>query len=197
MKKTLFNAQPLAPLRSQAGFTVTEMAVVSLLFALILGSIIGLAVLTLRLSSGTTRQMELDSQARVVNLLVSEVKSSQLMGIYNYDGATFTSVPVGKPQVGNALSLTVANANGSTKQVIYYVNSQGQLFRSVLNGGSAKLWIDDITSSAPFSARDYTGTVLTVPSQKMLIDLRLTGVDANTQDFRQTITRQVTVGKRN
>jgi hypothetical protein len=183
--------------RARAAFTITEVAVVSTLMTLVLGSIIALSMFSLRVGSGANRQMELDSQARVVNLMVSEIKSAQEVVVQNYNGTTLTSIPIGQPIVGNALKLVIENDNGTTKEVIYWVDNDGDLFRTVVNGSGAKLWINDITSSTPFSAKDFAGNVLTTPSQRMIVDIRLTALDSNQQNFKQTVTRHVTVMKRN
>jgi hypothetical protein len=71
------------------------------------------------------------------------------------------------------------------------------LFRTVVSGSGAKLWINDITSSTPFSGKDFAGNILTAPNQRMVVDIRLTALDSNLQNFKQTVTRHVTVTKRN
>jgi len=183
--------------KTRAAFTITEVAVVSTLMLIVLGSIISLSIFSLRVSSGANRQLELDSQARVVNFMVSEIKTARDVAIQNYNGTTLTSIPVGQPLVGNALTLVIDNPNGTTKDVIYWVDTNGELFRTVVSGGGAKLWINDITSATPFSGKDFAGNILTTPSQRMIVDVRLTAVDSNQQNFKQTVTRHVTVSKRN
>jgi hypothetical protein len=182
-------------LRKRA-FTIVEVTIASALTTMIMGSVLMLSTFALRSIHGVAAQLQLNSQSRIVNKMILEMKEANLVSIQNYNGTTITPITTGQPIQGNSMLLTLPNGT-ATYQVIYWVNNSGQLYRSPLVGGTSQLWLTNITSATPFSARDYTGTIVTIPNANMLYGIALSALDPNTRDFRQVLSLQVSVNNRN
>jgi prepilin-type N-terminal cleavage/methylation domain-containing protein len=180
-----------------AGYTLVEVMIASAISALIMGPIIILYVFAARSSQGLNRQLEMNSNARVMNLMLTEIRSAQSVSIRNYDQNTFRVIAPGTPQCGNALLLTIYDASNTSRQVAYWL-SNSNLFRSTVNGSDGRLWLSNITNATPFSAQDYSGAVLSNLIDRVVVDVNL-GVmeDSNSRDFRQTLAIHTAGTKRN
>lgn len=182
--------------RGEAGFTLAEVMVASAIFTIIMGSIIALNLFSARVTSGIGRLLELSAQSNVLNLMVNDIKSSQQSSVQNYDGTAFTAIPLGQPQQGNALSVSIQNGT-NTQQVYYYVNSAGQLYRWDASANITRKYLTDITNTVAFSSQTYSGSVISNQIARTLIDINLLVVDSNPRDFRQTLTLRASAEKRN
>jgi type II secretory pathway component PulJ len=180
----------------QAGFALAQALVASAIFTMVMGSIMIFHVFFVRVSSGVSRQLELNSQARVVNIILNEIKQAQSVVIQNYDGSSFSTIPSGSLQQGNALIMTVPNGT-NTLQVFYWLNSTGQLYRATVSVARSKLWLNNITNSVPFAMKDYGGGVLSNLSSRTLVDVSLFALDSNVRNFRQTLALRSAAEKRN
>ena len=183
-----------------AGFTLAEAMVATSVFTLVMGSMLTLYVFSSKSISGTTMQLQLNTQAQVVNLMVNEIKSSRLTRVMAYDGTNFNNIAMGQAQKGNALSLSIPNGSfGTTNmlQVYYWVNSNGYLYRSSGGTVNRKLWMTCITNAVVFSLQDYTQRVASNLLGKSYIDINLYCYDNNTQNFLQSLTLMCGAQQRN
>jgi|GEM_PF-1475646 len=174
-----------------AAFTLAEVMVSTAVFTLVMGSMLTLYVFSSKSISGTTVQLQLNTQAQVVNLMVNEIKSSRLTRVMTYDGTNFTNIAMGQAQKGNALSLSVPNgAFGTTNMlpVYYWVNSNGYLYRSSGPTVNRKLWMTCITNTVVFSLQDYKQKIASNLLGKSYIDINLYCFDSNTRNFLQSLT---------
>ena len=172
-------------------FTLTEMMISLAVFTLTAYAMLTLNIFSLRSTSGVSRQLELASESRILNFMVRDVMAAQLVTIQTYSGGTFTNIPAGQPIQGNAMTITNAG-----QQVQYWVDSSGNLYRSIVGTGQ-NLWITSVTGSITFAVTDYTGTVLTIMPGRVLVDINFTAVDTNLQNFRQAIMIHTAVEMRN
>ena len=182
---------------SRAGFTLTEALVATALFALVSTAMIALYLFSGRLTSAVSRSLELSSRAGVLDVLSSEIKSSQVASVGNYDGMAFTPIPVGQAQQGNALRLTISTGGTNTRQSLYWVDSSKQLVRWDLNSNRTKIYLNDITNQLPFTSQTFGGAVISNQLARTLIDMNLCILDSNPNNFRQYLKLQATAEKRN
>ncbi len=184
-------------LSSSAAYTLLEVMITSFIFTLIMGSVIALNVFAARSSQGLSRQLEMNSNARVLNRLLMEIRSAQTVSIRNYNGSTFGVIPPGTQQRGNALLLTLYDTTNSTRQIAYWL-SNSNLFRATINGTDGRLWLSNITNSYPFSAQDYRGSTLSNLIDRVVVDISVgLIVDSNVKDYRQTLLVRTGGTKRN
>jgi type II secretory pathway component PulJ len=172
------------------GFTLAETMVTTAVFTLVMGSMLSLYVFSSKAISGTTVQLQLNTQAQVVNLMVNEIKSSRLTRVMTYNGTNMSSIAMGQAQKGNALSLSVPDgAFGTTNMlpVYYWIESNGYLYRA--SGGimKRKLWMTCITNTFVFSLQDYKGNIASNLLGKSYIDINLYCYDNNTRNFLQSL----------
>lgn len=177
-------------------FTFTEMLIAVSVFTLTMAAVLVLYGFSARVTSGVGRQIELSSRAHVVNMMVGEIKQAQSLEVRNYNGTSFQAIPVGQPQQGNALFMTVPVGSVAAR-IYYWVDNQGQLFRWQTNSASSKLWLNNITNTVPFRAVDYKGAVLSNLTARLLIDIDLAVVDSSDVNFRQTLLIRSAAEKRN
>ena len=182
--------------RRQGGFTLVETAVTTSVFTLIMGSVLYLYIFSARASSGICQQLLYGNQARVTSIMANEIKSAVSIAIQNYDGTNFTTVASGSAQQGNALSLTISNSS-SNFQVLYWLTTTGTLYRATVNTTRSRLYLSNITNSLPFSFQDYSGTILSNPNQRTLVDIDLFCLDPNPKNFRQVMYLNASVENRN
>jgi type II secretory pathway component PulJ len=182
---------------SCAAYTLVEVMVTSSIFTLIMGSVIALNVFAARSSQGLNRQLEMNSNARVLNRLLTEIRSAQSVSIRNYTGASFLVIPPGTAQRGNALLLTLYDNTNTTRQIAYWL-SNSNLFRTTVNGSDFRLWLTNITNSYPFSAQDHRGSTLSNLIDRVVVDISVgLIVDSNIKDYRQTLLIRTGGTKRN
>ena len=191
--------------RSNAGFKLVEM-----MFAM--GIIhVGhgqrahaLCLLGESATSAVSRQLDINNGARVVNFMVKEIKSAQSVAVQTYDGSSFSDIPAGSAQQGNALALTVPSGT-NTLQVWYWRNSSGQLYRATLNTGSSKVFLNNVTNTTPFALKNYSGGVHQQPDrahprgyQSVRTRRKREGLSSNTESAgcRRTTQLTRTVGRK-
>jgi type II secretory pathway component PulJ len=182
--------------RLDAGFTIVEMMFATGIFTLVMGSVLILYVFSARATSAVNRQFDINNGARVVNLMVKEIKSAQTVAVQSYDGSSFSAIPNGSAQQGNALMLTIPSGT-NTLQVWYWRNLSGQIYRASLNTGRSKLFLSNVTNTAPFALKNYGGAVITTITGRTLVDINIFVLDANVKDFRQTLNLRAAAEQRN
>ena len=178
------------------GFTLVETMVASGVFSLVTGSILVLYIFSARATNGVSRQLQLNSQARVLNFMADEIKRAQQVAVQNFNGTNFTAISPGQPQQGNALALVLPNGGG-TIQVFYWLTSSGELYRATLNSTNSKMWLNNITNTVPFAMKDYMGNVVSNQMQRTLISINIFALDTNTKNYRQQLILRSAVEKRN
>ena len=181
--------------KASTGFTLAELLVAISVFTLMMAGIFQLNIFSVRATIGVSKQLELSGQTDVVMFLTRDVKSATQATIQNYNGSTFTSIPVGQLQQGNALYLKTQVGAGPLQDVQYWVDSQGQLWRSV--AGISDFWLGDITAPAVFSETDYTGAIVTIPTARMLVDVNLSIKDNKLIYYTLPILIHTAIEKRN
>jgi hypothetical protein len=174
-----------------AAFTLAEAMVSTAAFTLVMGSMLALYIFTSKAISGTTVQLQLNTQAQVINLMVQEIKSSRTTRVMSYNGTNFSAIAMGQAQKGNALSLSVPDGSfgtTNTLQVYYWVDSNGYLWRSSGGTVNRKLWMTCVTNQVLFTLQDYSQKVLSNLCGKSYIDINLYCYDNNTRNFLQSLT---------
>ena len=181
-------------------FTLPEALMSTAVLTLVMGSMLSLYIFASKSISGTTVQLQLNTQAQVVNLMVNEIKSSRATRVMKYDGTNFTTIAMNEAQHGNALSLSVPNGAFGTTNILaiyYWVDSNGFLWRSSGNTVNRKLWMTCITNRTIFTLQDYSQRVLSNLCGKSYIDINLYCYDNNTRNFLQSLTMLCGAQQRN
>jgi hypothetical protein len=138
----------------------------------------------------------MNNGARVVNFMANEIKSAKSVTVMSYDGTSLSSLIAPTPLQGNALSVTISNSL-TTAQVYYFLDATGRLYRAVSNINNKKLWLDNITNTAPFTLKTLAGTVATNSAQRAAVNIDIYALDSNVRNFRQAVIVRESAMKRN
>ena len=183
--------------RATAAFTLAETMVGTAVFTLVFASIIALYLLSGRVTSGVNRSLELGSRAGVLDVMTTEIKSCLGVSVGTYNGTTFTAIPVGELQQGNALRLTLPTTGTNTQLIQYWVDNSKQLVRWDLNANRTRVYLTDITNTVAFTSETFAGAVISNQIARTLIDINLQILDSNPNNFRQYLKLQASAEKRN
>ncbi len=154
-------------------YTLTEIMVASALFSLVILGSIGANIFGLRLYGITKAKLGASDEAReAVSQLVNEVRGAKIVRVGNGSLNSFTSIPKGQPQAGNALQ--VFPTTNSTPFIRYYWDSTDTRFKRTTDGaGSSIVVANFITNQIVFRAEDHLGNVMTNGQNNRVINLKL------------------------
>ena len=166
MKLRLKNSRPQGGGPAAGGFTLTEIMVATAILVIVVGGIMSAHVFGLRMLQVNTTTLTATAWTRnVFGRLANEVRSSSGLLVGNLD-TTNTALPTfdellnGEPQQGNALM--IFPTTNTSNYIFYYVNPADQTFRRITDqSGSALILAYQITNSVVFTAKDYSGNLLT------------------------------------
>ena len=134
-----------------AGFTLVEMYVVLAVFAFLMIAIVATQFFAARVFTLAATKLTATAGARkVMNVMRDQIRaaSSVQVGIYNPANNSFTNIPIGTPQIGNAViiysnnpnaTVTFANMGSTNLGFIYFMNPQGSNICSVIYSNNAVL----------------------------------------------------------
>lgn len=157
----------------RAGYTLTEIMVAAALFSLVIMGSVGANIFGLRLYGITKAKLGASDEAReAVSRLVNEVRGAKIVRVGNGSLNSFTNVPMGQPQVGNALQ--IFPTTNSTPFIRYYWDSGDTRFKRTTDGaGSSVVVANFITNAIVFRAEDHLGNVMTNGQNNRVVNLKL------------------------
>jgi len=165
-----------------AGFTLVEMYVVMALFTFLVIAIVALQFFAARVYTLAATKLTATAAGRkVMNAIRDQVREGGVVyvGIYNPTTATFTNIPRGSLQIGNALVVYTNNPNNPNTTnlgTIFYMNQQASNMCSVVisNGTVLTATVANnivvyITNYYVFDAEDaYTNTLTTYENNRLI-----------------------------
>ena len=170
-----------------AGFTLVEIYVVSVLLILLVLAITATQFFAARVYTLAATKLTATAAGRkVMNDMRENIRGGGEVevGIYDPVGLTFTNLPLGSPQIGNALVIYSNNPNAYATPwgIIYYMNPQASNICSVacsntpptpLPGTLVNNLVVWITNYYVFDAEDAYTNVLTTYQNNRLIHIKL------------------------
>jgi type II secretory pathway pseudopilin PulG len=167
-----------------AGFTMVEMCVVMALFSFLMIAIVAIQFFAAHVYTlAATKLTATASGRKVMNIIRDQVRGADdvEVGIYDPVGNTFANIPIGTPQIGNALVIYTNNPNGQNTNyaIIYFVNtlasnvcSVGYIGTNVQTSTLANNIIVWITNYYAFDAEDCSNNILTTYENNRLIHVK-------------------------
>jgi Tfp pilus assembly protein PilW len=165
-----------------AGFTLVEIYVTLLLFSFLVIAIVTIQFFAAHVYTLAATKLTATAAGRkVMNDIRDQVRSGGVVhvGIYDPVGITFTNIPIGSPQIGNALVIYTNNPNNQNTTnlgIIYYMNQQASNVCSVvisngtvLTATLASAIVVYITNYYVFDAEDCSNNILTTYQNNRLI----------------------------
>jgi prepilin-type N-terminal cleavage/methylation domain-containing protein len=155
------------------GFTLPELLVAIAIFSLVLTGVLFAHLYGLSMFHVTRTTLDTtDDTRKVLGKLTQEIRTCRTTTVGNVNGGTFEALLDGEAQQGTALMIRPSTNN--SKFIIYFVNPADQTFRRTTSTpGSATILADSITNTMVFSARNFSGTVLTNIQNNRVIHINL------------------------
>ncbi len=168
-----------------AGFTLVEIYIVSILLLILVLAMTATQFFAARVYTLAATKLTATAAGRkAMNDIREQIRGggSVDVGIYTPATQTFTNIPLGSLQIGNALIIYTNNPNASPTNfgIIYYMDPQGSNICSVaISNGTAwtatlvtniVVWI---TNYYVFDAEDAYTNILTTYQNNRLIHVKL------------------------
>jgi len=154
-------------------YTLTEVMVASAIFSLVILGSLSANIFGLRLYGITKAKLGASDEAReAVSRLVNEVRSAKIVRVGNGGLTTFTNIPMGTPQAGNALQ--IFPTTNTTEFIRYYWDvTDSQFKRTTDAGGTSIVVANYVTNQIVFRAEDHLGNLMTSGQNNRVINLML------------------------
>jgi hypothetical protein len=129
---------PLHPRARVAGFTLVEIFTVSAVFGLVMIAIVATQFFAARVYTlAATKLTATESGRKVMNYIREQIREGcdVEVGIFTPSTLTFSNVPEGSPQIGNAVVIYTNNPNlsyNTNSGIIYFMNPQASNICSVM-----------------------------------------------------------------
>jgi hypothetical protein len=167
-----------------AGFTLTEIYIVSVLLLLVVLATTATQFFAARVYTLAATKLTATAAARkALNDIREQIRGggSVDVGIYDPVAQTFTNMPIGSLQIGNALLIysNNPNANATPWGTIYYMNPQASNICSIICSNTTALTatlasniVVYITNDYVFDSEDAFTSILTTYQNNRLIHVK-------------------------
>jgi prepilin-type N-terminal cleavage/methylation domain-containing protein len=155
------------------GFTLPEILIAMTVFLFVVGGIISANLFGLRMFQITETKLNVTQWSReTIEKITGEIHACNSLSILTIDtNGNSAGLLDGETQQGNALQIyPTANTNN---YIIYFVNLADQTFRRTDQSSNTMILADSVTNTLPFSARDFSGNMLTNSQNNQVIHLTL------------------------
>ena len=171
--KTLGGKQGAAGRRArrQAGLTLAETMVASAVFGLTVIGFVYCQMFGMRQDELVNSKIGASEQARLsFNDLANDIRAAKIWQIGNGDLNSFTGIPLGTNQQGNALKLSMTT-DTNTYYLYYFNTSSCWLLRGHSGSTNATCLAQHLTNTMYFQAQNYGGANQTTLTHKGVIDV--------------------------
>jgi prepilin-type N-terminal cleavage/methylation domain-containing protein len=154
------------------GFTLPEILIAMAVFLLVVGAIISTNLFGLKMFQMTNTKLIVTQWSRqTIGKLTDQVRGCYSVQVGNMTNGSFVGFLPGETQQGTCLN--IQPTSNATSQIYYYVNLTNQTFLQTDQSGNTVKLADSVTNTLPFSAQDFSGTVLTNNNKNSVIHLTL------------------------
>ncbi len=158
--------------RREPGFTLAEVMIAMGIFSLILMGILAANLFGLRMFDLNQTKLNAARWSRqTVEAMADEIHTCNSVQVGYLTNSTFVGLLNGETQQCTAL-LIQPTAN-PTNYTVYFVNVADQTFGRTDQSGNTMILADSITNTAPFSAQDFAGNILTNNQNNQVIHVAL------------------------
>lgn len=175
MKATLLhpNLRRIRPTGRNGAFTLPELLIAVSIFLLLVSGIISAHLFGLSMFQITETKLNATADARkVIGAMANEIRMCKSSLVGNISSGSFVGKLDGEKQQGSGL--IIYPSTNTSKFILYFVNPSDKTFRRTTSTpGSATILAESVTNSMVFSARDYSGIVLTNSQNNRVIHVNL------------------------
>ncbi len=143
-----------------AGFTLAEMMIAGAVFIFIIGAMVCLQIFGLRIYTlASTKLIATTSGRETMNGIRDAIRDSQQVYVGTFTNGTFTQIPNGLPQIGNALQIFTTTNSASTNFIVYYQDpTTNEVFCYANTPVNPDVVANYMTNYNCFDAEDYGST---------------------------------------
>lgn len=159
--------------RQRAGFSLTELLVVSALSLLVGGMLLSALFFANRMWQITQSKVaSADKTRQVIRLVTTHVHSGRIVRVGTGTFSTFAEAPLDTPQEGNAIQ--IQSSTDTNSFVRYYRDASDKKLKYMSNGSVAPVVIaKSVVNPVVFRMEDLAGNVLTARQNNSVIGLTL------------------------
>ena len=162
------------------GFTLGEVMIACAVFVIVIGALLGSQIYGMRLFQVVNIKLSASDDARLsLSQMLQDVRSGATVQVGNGDLTSFTEVPSGTNQSGNALQITMGlNTNNWVRY--FYQASSNTLCRTEDGVAWALITANSITNGTPiFTSEDALGNTNTTHQGSAVIEVNLSFTKIN------------------
>jgi prepilin-type N-terminal cleavage/methylation domain-containing protein len=155
------------------GFTLPEILIAMTIFLIVVGAVVSANLFGLKMFYMTNTKLIVTQWSRqTIGKITGEVRACNSVQVGNYTtNGSFVGFLVGETNQGN--SLLIYPTADTNNYIMYFVNLADQTFRRTDQSSNSLVLADSVTNTLPFSAQDFSGTVLTNNNNNSVIHLIL------------------------
>jgi prepilin-type N-terminal cleavage/methylation domain-containing protein len=159
--------------QQQAGLTLPELMVASAVFSLTVLGFVYCQMFGMRQDQLVNSKIGASDLARLTwNELANDIRASKIWQIGNGNLNSFTGIPLGTNQQGNALKLSMTT--DTNKYYIYYFDTNAcALYRGHSGSTSRTCVANYLTNTMYFQAQNYQGANQTDLTHKGVINVKM------------------------
>jgi hypothetical protein len=142
-------------------FTLVEMVITAGIFAVVIGAMVSVQIFGLRVYTlAGTKITATTSGRESLNDMRCQIRSCKLVYVGIYTNGTFTGIPLGQNQVGNAVQIFATTNAPLSSATVFYMNPASNSIFMVSNGVSVAE-ANYMTNYYCFQAEDFQQNILT------------------------------------
>lgn len=156
----------------QHAFTLPELTITVMVSMIVMAGLLAAYLFGLRLFEFTKPKLSASDNARnTIGRIVGELRSADRIQLGQGSLSTFTEIPDGERQEGNAIK--VYSSTNDTF-IIYYHDAADLKLKRATNGAvKAEVMATSVSNRVVFTSEDFAGNVLTNNSGNRVIGLNL------------------------
>jgi prepilin-type N-terminal cleavage/methylation domain-containing protein len=147
--------------RAGGGFTLLEMMVTMAIFTILVGAMVSLQLYGLRVYTLAATKLTATASGReTLNDIRDRIRSAKTVYVGTYSNSTFSTIPMGQNQIGNALQIFPTTNTALANATMFYMDASTNCLMMVSNG-VVSLEAKYMTNYYCFQAEDYRGNIMT------------------------------------
>lgn len=147
--------------RHRLGFTLMEAMITGAVFVVLVGAMVSVQIFGLRVYTLAGTKITATTAGReTLNDIRDRIRSSKVVYVGTYSNGTFSNIPIGQNQVGNALQIFAATNTPVANTTVFYMDPNTNAILMVSNG-VVSMEANYTTNYYCFQAEDFQENVLT------------------------------------
>ena len=155
------------------GFTLIEIVVTSAIFLMVVLAMVAVQIYGLRVYTLAATKLTATAGGReALNNMRDTIRGGKTLYVGIYSNSTFTIIPNGQTQTGNALQVYSSTNGSATNALVFYMDPVKNNMSELYNG-TVSVLANYMTNYYCFTNEDYMGNTLTNYQNNPVIHLTM------------------------